>query len=186
MAPCVRPECLFKESPREKEYLKLVTEFHFDALTSERLPITDFAWYDVLGSSTGRIEFTLRNVTCSGFGLVKKQESMFGATQQQIVDVPVSLQAISGGFKRLGFEAEQPSSVAGFAGLQSIRDRLLGGNVLLLASIGKAEYACFGPSRQEVTMEDLQIPKVGGLMMQNRKSLFLNFLLSSLGLRHLA
>lgn len=162
-----------KESPTaEKEYLKLITEFHFNALTAGGQPISDFAWYDVLGSSTGRLEFSSRNVTCSGFGLIQNHEYKMGATQKAVVDILKRLQTRSGEVKRLGFEVEQSSSTAGAAALQSIRDRLPGGNGRLLDSIGKAEYACFGPSERDITMEDLQIPSVGQLMMENRKSKF--------------
>lgn len=166
LAPCIRVECLFKEESQEKEYLKLIIEFHFNPIHPGSFPITDFSWEDFEDGTAGHIEFTSRNVTCSGFGLVKKHQHMFDPDQHQMVSILNSLRNTAQS-RKIWFEVHPPSGAAGFAELQPIRDRLPGGHGTLLASIGQSEYACFGPSQSEVAIEDLRIRSVGKLMLAN-------------------
>lgn len=88
---------------------------------------------------------------------------MFGRSQRDICGILKQFRQTTDAHK-VEFIVESPRN--GFKILDAVRCRLPGGRGATLPSFNVAEYSCFGPSPTEVSMEHLEIRKIGALMQE--------------------
>ena len=114
-------------------------EWHFNDYDGQGSAVEEYKY------EAGKITFSAQQATSSGFGKITPHAAAFGAGEHQVVDVLRSLRKQSERYFVTLVLNERALPRREQNRLSKIQRRLPGRTQLLLPSIGRAEYAAFGP-----------------------------------------